>query len=77
MNAFLQYFQGKKISVTAKAKISAKFKITEDIRQRIYTMRSKCTLDTKKTTIFQFKILNKQTTLQNESIGKSFVFVIP
>ena len=42
---------------TAKAKISAKFKITEDLWSRIYTMASKCTLDTK-TRIFQFKILN-------------------
>ena len=42
---------------TAKAKISAKFKITEDLWSRIYTMASKCTLNTK-TRIFQFKILN-------------------
>ena len=42
---------------TAKAKISAKFKIMEDLWPRIYTMASKCTLDTK-ARILQFKILN-------------------
>ena len=41
---------------TAKAKISAKFKITEDLWSRIYTMASKCTLDTK-TRIFSLRFL--------------------
>ena len=59
---------------TAKAKISAKFKITEDLWSRIYTMASKCTLDTK-TRIFQFKILdnvlylNKQLYKMNLSVS--------
>ena len=38
-------------------RISAKFKIMEDLWSRIYTMASKCTLDTK-SRIFQFKIPN-------------------
>ena len=66
---------------TAKAKISAKLKITEDLWPQIYTMASKWTLDTK-AKISQFKILNKvyiskQMTLQNESVRKSIVFVMP
>ena len=50
---------------TAKAKISAKFKITEDLWSRIYTIASKYTLDTK-TTIFQFKILNNVLDLNKQ-----------
>ena len=42
---------------TVKAKILAEFKIMLHLWSRIYTMASKCTLDTK-TRIFQFKILN-------------------
>ena len=59
---------------TAKAKITTKFKITEDLSSRIYTIASKCTLDTK-TRIFQFKILynvlyvNKQLYKMNLSVS--------
>ena len=50
---------------TAKAKISAKFKTTEDLWLRIYTMACKCTLDTK-TRIFQSKILNNVSYLNKQ-----------
>ena len=60
---------------TAKAKISAKFKITEDLWSRIYTMPSKCTLDTK-TRIFQFKILNNVLYL-NKQVYKMNLSVSP
>ena len=54
---------------TAKAKVSAEFKIyTQDLWPRIFTMASKCTLDTK-TRIFQFKILNSILYL-NEKLYK-------
>ena len=61
---------------TSEAKISAKFKIMEDLWSRVYTMASKCTLDTK-TRIFQFKILNnvlylnKQLQKMNLSVHSS------
>ena len=58
-----------------KAKISAKFKITEVLWSRIYTMASKCTLDTK-TRIFQFKILNNVLYL-NKQLCKMNLSVSP
>ena len=57
----------------AKAKLSVKFKITEDLW--IYTMASKCILDTK-TTIFQFKILNNVVYL-NKQLYKVNLSVSP
>ena len=58
---------------TAKAKISAKFKITEDLWSRIYIMASKCTLDTKD---FQLKILNNVLYL-NKQLHKMNLLVSP
>ena len=60
---------------TAKAKIPAEFKITEDLWSRIYTMASKFTLDTK-TRIFQFKILNNVLYL-NKQLYKMNLSVNP
>ena len=66
----------KKIKPPApKAKISAKLKIMEDLWSRMYTMASKCTLDTK-TRNFQFKILNNVLYL-NKQLYKMNLSVSP